>query len=275
MKNKMRMPFQLTTLLLFLVMVITACSPAGKTDSSGEQAGAVSSGGESAALQDGTYVPETFTAQGGTGKVKITCPEVTLTQGEAQAVIEFSSPHYEWVKVNGQQYAGDFTMTEGGGSVKGLGLLPLKTVFLPQKTRKKTLVKIEDGFLAGCTASGYEIHMGMTESVRDMNEINDINASPETGSRPACHTDPLPDHIWGTYLHGLFDRGEIVEQLAAYLCGRRHLDCSGEHVRSGRTWILPPFTASWTFDRLMLSVRAAGHGSGHRQVYNKNRSELP
>ena len=104
MKNKMRMPFQLTTLLLFLVMVITACSPAGKTDSPGEQAGAVSSGGESAALQDGTYVPETFTAQGGTGKVKITCPEVTLTQGEAQAVIEFSSPHYEWVKVNGQQY---------------------------------------------------------------------------------------------------------------------------------------------------------------------------
>ncbi len=104
MKNKMRMPFQLTTLLLFLVMVITACSPAGKTDSPGEQAGAVSSGGESAALQDGTYVPETFTAQGGTGKVKITCPEVILIQDQATAVLEFSSPHYEWVKVNGRQY---------------------------------------------------------------------------------------------------------------------------------------------------------------------------
>ena len=100
----MRMPFQLTTLLLFLVMVITACSPAGKTDSPGEQAGAVSSGGESAALQDGTYVPETFTAQGGTGKVKITCPEVILIQDQATAVLEFSSPHYEWVKVNGRQY---------------------------------------------------------------------------------------------------------------------------------------------------------------------------
>ena len=104
MKNKIRMPFQLTTLLLFLVMVITACSPAGKTDSPGEQAGAVSSGGESAALQDGTYVPETFTAQGGTGKVKITCPEVILIQDQATAVLEFSSPHYEWVKVNGRQY---------------------------------------------------------------------------------------------------------------------------------------------------------------------------
>jgi hypothetical protein len=88
-----------------MIMVITACSPAGKTDSSGAQTGAASSGDESAAtLQDGTYVPETFTTQGGTGKVKITCPEVTLTQGEAQAVLEFSSPHYEWVKVDGQQY---------------------------------------------------------------------------------------------------------------------------------------------------------------------------
>ena len=36
--------------------------------------------------------------------MKITCPEVTLTQGEAQAVIEFSSPHYEWVKVDGVQF---------------------------------------------------------------------------------------------------------------------------------------------------------------------------
>ena len=34
----------------------------------------------------------------------ITCPEVTITGGEAKALIELSSPHYEWVKVNGVQY---------------------------------------------------------------------------------------------------------------------------------------------------------------------------
>ena len=104
MKNKKRIPFQLITLLLLMIMVITSCSPGEKTDSPGGQSGAVSSVDESAVLQDGTYVPETFTAQGGTGKVRITCPEVTLTQGEAQAVVEFSSPHYDWVKVNGRQY---------------------------------------------------------------------------------------------------------------------------------------------------------------------------
>ena len=86
MRNKTRMLFQLTTLLLFLVLVITSCSPGEKSDSSGGQPGAVSSDDKSAAtMQDGTHVPETFKAQGGTGKVKITCPEVTLTQGEASA----------------------------------------------------------------------------------------------------------------------------------------------------------------------------------------------
>ena len=104
MKNKKRIPFQLITLLLLMIMVITSCSPGEKTDSPGGQSGAVSSVDESAVLQDGTYVPETFTAQGGTGKVRITCPQVILTQGEAEAVIEFSSPHYDWVKVNGRQY---------------------------------------------------------------------------------------------------------------------------------------------------------------------------
>ena len=55
-------------------------------------------------VQDGTYEPAFFTAEGGTGKVQITCPEVTVADGAAQALIEFSSPHYDWVKVDGAQY---------------------------------------------------------------------------------------------------------------------------------------------------------------------------
>lgn len=113
---------------------------------------------------------------------------------------------------------------EGGGSERGLGLLPLKTVFLPRKTRKKTLLKIEDGFLAGCTASGYEIHMGITRAA------DSAAPSQEAGSRTVTRAAAGPEQIWGTYLHGLFDRGQVVEQLAAWLCGRRHLECSGERV---------------------------------------------
>lgn len=60
--------------------------------------------GSSRELPDGSYVPASFQVQGGTGKVKITCPEVVLKQGRAEALLEFSSPHYEWVRAGGVQY---------------------------------------------------------------------------------------------------------------------------------------------------------------------------
>ena len=41
---------------------------------------------------DGSYVPASFQVQGGTGKVKITCPEVVLRQGRAEACPPYSSP---------------------------------------------------------------------------------------------------------------------------------------------------------------------------------------
>ena len=106
---------------MLAVSALPGCSSTGKTeqkDNPGSTAGDISAGSadsgsqmenaadgeEGALLQDGTYVPVTFTAKGGTGKVTITCSEVTVTDGAAQAVIEFSSPHYEWVKVDGVQY---------------------------------------------------------------------------------------------------------------------------------------------------------------------------
>jgi len=69
---------------------------------SGDRKAAVSQ--DAGSVQDGTYEPAFFTAEGGTGKVQITCPEVTVADGAAQALIEFSSPHYDWVKVDGAQY---------------------------------------------------------------------------------------------------------------------------------------------------------------------------
>ena len=106
---------------MLAVSALPGCSSTGKTeqkDNPGSTAGDISAGSadsgsqmENAAggeggtqVQDGTYVPVPFTAKGGTGKVTITCSEVMVTGGAAQAVIEFSSPHYEWVKVDGVQY---------------------------------------------------------------------------------------------------------------------------------------------------------------------------
>ena len=122
MLNKKRSLKMLTVLLISVVMSVTACSSAEKTDSAAAVTGApametAAAGNTEAAektgaaentasdtMQDGSYEPAVFTVQGGTGKVTITCPEVTITGGKAEARIEFSSPHYECVKVNGVQY---------------------------------------------------------------------------------------------------------------------------------------------------------------------------
>ena len=55
-------------------------------------------------LKDGVYTPDSFSWSGGTGKVNITCSKVTVTGGQAYATITFSSPHYQYVKANGNVY---------------------------------------------------------------------------------------------------------------------------------------------------------------------------
>lgn len=60
----------------------------------------------STALPDGTYTPENFTATGGTGKVTITCPQVSVVNGKAFADVTFSSKKYAYVKANNQLFNG-------------------------------------------------------------------------------------------------------------------------------------------------------------------------
>ena len=78
-----------------------------------EQAGQDQSGETPA--EDGTYVPS-FGYTGGSGRVTISCPEVTVTDGLAMAEICFDSSHYTWIRVEGETYdnenpEGDSTFT--------------------------------------------------------------------------------------------------------------------------------------------------------------------
>lgn len=52
-------------------------------------------------LTDGSYIPAQFSFSGGTGKVKITCPEIVVTDGKAYANLVFSSSSYSYVKASG------------------------------------------------------------------------------------------------------------------------------------------------------------------------------
>ena len=60
-----------------------------------------------AALPDGTYVPDGFRFSGGSGRVTIACPEVTVEGGAATAKLVFSSPNYTRAVVDGAAYAAE------------------------------------------------------------------------------------------------------------------------------------------------------------------------
>lgn len=101
----------------------------------------------------------------------------------------------------------------GGGTARGMGLLPVETTFLPEKSRTRVRATVLAGPLAGAGLDGYEIHMGCTE----------VRGTPfcelENGRTDGC----VQGSVWGTYLHGLFDSGELVQKLAALLCRRKGL----------------------------------------------------
>ena len=73
-------------------------------------------------IEDGTYVPDGFTYSGGTGKVKITCPEVTINDGNAKAEIVFSSTSYTKLQVNGEFYTSTVDSAAGTSTFSGVAV---------------------------------------------------------------------------------------------------------------------------------------------------------
>ncbi len=63
-------------------------------------------------LPDGVYKPDKFSWSGGTGRISISCPKITVTGGKAYATLIFSSDSYTYVKANGNRYSA----STGGGT---------------------------------------------------------------------------------------------------------------------------------------------------------------
>lgn len=86
-------------LLCILLIAFVPCA-AGETVDDPDLTTAIVD--QTADLPDGVYVPDSFAFSGGTGKVKITCPEVRIEDGLAYAVIQYSSSSYAYVKASGK-----------------------------------------------------------------------------------------------------------------------------------------------------------------------------
>jgi adenosylcobyric acid synthase len=101
--------------------------------------------------------------------------------------------------------------TPGGAGIRGMGLLPLKTVFFPEKRRQQISLRCDVFGAKQVPIEGYEIHMGVT-----VTDDDDENESAE----------PLPpviqnNSVYGTYLHGFFDSAPCREALIRFLRDRK------------------------------------------------------
>jgi len=91
-------------------------------------------------------------------------------------------------------------------SAPGLGLLPVETVFAGDKVTHQASARVRNGpgwfaNLEGQTVTGYEIHMGRTQSQSSWLEITERNGQSMQVPDGAASED---GKVWGCYVHGLF-----------------------------------------------------------------------
>ncbi len=117
---------------------------------------------------------------------------------------------------------------EQGGSMRGMGLLNARTVFLPEKTRTQVSGRViwdRDGAdsAEGKEVRGYEIHMGRTTGLGGCRETIRLEDGRVDG---LCNERGT---VFGTYLHGIFDFGDLAALAAVRLMRKKGLDPGSWH----------------------------------------------
>jgi adenosylcobyric acid synthase len=123
--------------------------------------------------------------------------------------------------------------TAGGEGIRGMGLLPVKTDFFPEKQRRRIYAKTDVFGAEQVSLEAYEIHMGHTTVAG--------------GATPPLVTQS--GTIYGTYLHGFFDSAACRTALNGFLRKRKGI-LPGER----RSFDLKQYKQE-QFDKLALAVR--------------------
>ena len=112
--------------------------------------------------------------------------------------------------------------------LRGIGLLPVDTTFTADKSRTRVQGTVACEPFAGVRIDSYEIHMGRSEVHGDPFCVLDQPGSESdalTGEGAAPRTDGChKGNVYGTYLHGLFDTGEMTEALIGVLAKAKGID---------------------------------------------------
>ena len=131
---------------------------------------------------------------------------------------------------------------------KGLGLLPVRTIFNQAKTTRRVEINVptqDSGILAGVKAAGigYEIHMGEAE-ITDKNagSLARLKNGKESWNDGLIASE---GNVLGTYVHGFFDSPEILSRLLTNVAKTHGLPAPE----------IPEFSMEAEYDRLADHVR--------------------
>ena len=112
---------------------------------------------------------------------------------------------------------------EAGGEIRGMGLLPGDTLFFGEKSRTRvtgTVMGATGVFtgLGGASFEGYEIHMGRTAGA--------LNFARLTQGETASPDGMAVGNVWGSYVHGIFDKGEFAQRFVNCLLKAKGLSAA-------------------------------------------------
>ncbi len=129
---------------------------------------------------------------------------------------------------------------------EGLGVLDIETRFIGEKLTTRTAGKIvgNEGLLAGArgmSVSGYEIHVGVTESDQGASSVMET----ADGGAVIGYADRTGRAL-GTYVHDLFKNEAFAERVVANVARMKGLDRPSESE---------PFSQEAEFDKLAAHLR--------------------
>lgn len=114
---------------------------------------------------------------------------------------------------------------EEKGSIRGMELLPMTTELLSGKVRRQVTGRFGKvsgmfGGLSGMQITGYEIHMGRSEAACGAEALCADLSGLQSGN------------VYGSYVHGIFDEGEIAWRICEALASPKGISLDKCSMRS-------------------------------------------
>ncbi len=135
-------------------------------------------------------------------------------------------------------------------SERGIGLLPVSTVFSREKVTQRVQIRVAagvavSGLRADATGTGYEIHSGETCTEDGENAESLLEIARSDGVWRPDGAVGENGQVFGCYVHGLFDSPEILQPLLSSVADRFGLEAP----------VVRPFSMEQEYDRLAGVVR--------------------